>query len=203
MKQKLQVIINNALKNSYSYEEYLLLIKELVAQNKTTGPKQSEELLHYTKLNLKRMERLNKSFTLDEETKQFFDHIKGDYQWLVITEGWCGDASQLVPIFHAAVSAIDNGNIRFVLRDTHPELMDHFEVNGSRAIPILIALDKDTLEVVDTWGARPKEAQKIVEEYKKMDPKPPYEELSTDLQKWYNKDKGLSTQRELQALKVD
>jgi hypothetical protein len=32
--------------------------------------------------------------------------VKNDYIWLVISEGWCGDAAQLLPVFDKMVTAL-------------------------------------------------------------------------------------------------
>jgi hypothetical protein len=76
--------------------------------------------------------------------------------------------------------------------------MDLFLTNGGRAIPKLIALDKDN-NVINTWGPRPTVATKIVADYKaehgSLDAK-----FKEDLQVWYNKDKGQSTQEDFVSL---
>ena len=59
-------------------------------------------------------------------------------------------------------------------------------------VPKLIALDKDN-NVLNTWGPRPTVATKMVADYKAkhgaLDAN-----FKQDLQVWYNKDKGESTQ---------
>jgi len=61
-------------------------------------------------------------------------------------------------------------------------------------------LNEDSDELL-RWGPRPEEAQKKVMEYKALpEPRPPYEALSVEIQKWYNVDKGVSTQAELLGL---
>jgi len=47
-----------------SFQTYYNLTDQLVAEGKTTGPKQTEDLAHYTKLNLSRMKRLAKTASL-------------------------------------------------------------------------------------------------------------------------------------------
>jgi hypothetical protein len=48
--------------------------------------------------------------------------LKSEYIWLVISEGWCGDAAQLLPIINKM--AVESGKIdlRIVLRDENEEL---------------------------------------------------------------------------------
>jgi hypothetical protein len=84
-----------------------------------------------------------------------------------------------------------NGNIdlRLVLRDENPELMDGFLTNGNRAIPKLLMIDDASGNVINTFGPRPSEATSYVNRFKAMHGKltPEFKE---DLQHWYNKDKG-------------
>ena len=193
----MEELIKANLDKATTYEAYREMTRSLLAEGKTTGPNQSEIMIHYTKLNEQRMSRLDKTVKLTDEAKEFYSSIKGEYFWLVISEPWCGDASQIVPLFSALAETSSAIDMKIVLRDENPELMDNFEQNGSRAIPVVIMIEKETLNVLGSWGARPAEAQEIVNEYKKMDPKPPYDELATNLQKWYNKDKTKTTQKEL------
>lgn len=195
---ELKQLIKSSFESGMTYVGYRKMTQDLLAENKTTGVNQSESMVHYTKLNEQRMHRLDKKVEVKDSTLSKINETKAT-KWLVITEPWCGDASQLVPIFNAMASTNDSIELRCVLRDENPELMDQFEYNGSRAIPVLILLDDD-YNVVARWGARPAPAQEFVEEYKAQDPKPPYEELSIKLQKWYNQDKTITSQKEIGEL---
>jgi len=86
-----------------------------------------------------------------------------------------------------------------VLRDENEDLMNAFLTHGGKAIPKLIMVDSETLEVLNTFGPRPRAATKLVSDYKEKHGKIT-EELKTDLQAWYNKDKGQSTIAELITL---
>ena len=190
-------LIEQSISKGMTYSEYRSLTSELVKAGKTTGPNQSESMIHYTLMNDKRMNRLDKIITPSQESIDTFEKLSGDYHWLVISESWCGDASQIVPVFNALAELSNSIEMRIVLRDDNPELMDQFEQNGSRAIPLVIAVKKESFEVLGVWGARPKPAQRFVDEYKSLEVKPPYEQLSLTLQKWYNQDKTSTTQQEL------
>ena len=196
----MKALLQRSLAEGMSYATYYELMQELVEAGKTTGPNQSESMVHYTKMNLQRMKRLGKKANIQPALIEAFAALPGQYIWLVITEAWCGDAAQIVPIFDAIVQELPNTEMSLVLRDELPDLMDEFLTNGSRAIPKLIVLDKQTLEVVTTWGARPAPAQELVNAYKADPNPPPYSEFSVTLQKWYNKDKTVTTQAELLEL---
>ncbi|MEX2349619.1 MAG: thioredoxin family protein, partial [Flavobacteriaceae bacterium] len=110
--------------------------------------------------------------------------------WLVITEAWCGDAAQVLPVLNKVAETTPKIALKLVYRDENPELIEMFLTSGSRSIPKLIALDEHN-QVLYTWGPRPTEAAKMVVDFKNLNglltP-----EFKQDLQLWYNKDKGLN-----------
>lgn len=187
-------IIENNLQTAISYKGYRSLVRNLLTEGKSTGPEQSEDLTNYSMLNDRRMKRLDKTIKISEETIQEFQKVKQPQTWLVLTEGWCGDAAQNLPILNKIASGIANIDLKIVLRDENLDLMDLFLTNGGRSIPKLIALDKDN-NVLDLWGPRPTIATKMVVAYKEkngaLDP-----QFKQDLQVWYNKDKGKSVQED-------
>ena len=157
-------IIENSLKKAISYTDYRVLVSNLLADGKSTGPEQSEALTNYSLLNDRRMKRLDKTIKISEETILEFQKVKEPQTWLVITEGWCGDAAQNIPVINKIAETTDKINLKVVLRDENLELMDLFLTNGGRSIPKLIALDKDN-NVIDSWGPRPTVATKMVADY--------------------------------------
>lgn len=183
---------------TFTYASYRQLVTELLAEGKVTGDVQSQELLDYSKLNQARMDRLQKTLALDETVGQVLNSLKNEYTWVVISEGWCGDAAQLLPIFNLMADNTPNVNLAVVLRDANPELMNRFLTNGARAVPKLIVLDSGN-NVRGTWGPRPMGAAQLIAEYKAA--KGVIDETAkTQLQMWYLHDKGLSTQREVAEL---
>jgi hypothetical protein len=192
----MEEIIKASLSKSLTYFEYRKLVTDLLLEGKSTGPIQTDDLLHYSKLNETRMNRLEKTIVISPENTERINLLRRKYIWLVISEGWCGDAAQLLPIMHKMEVLSDNIDFKIVLRDENPALMDKFLTNGGRSIPKLIVLDKETLEVLADWGPRPKEAFDLIKNYKEehgvID-----EKIKTELQMWYLHDKGLSTQNEL------
>lgn len=172
------------------------MVSELISNNKSTGNEQSDDLLHYSKLNETRMNRLDKTIVVTPENVERLKLLRKKYIWLVISEGWCGDAAQLLPIMHKMQSLSDNIDFKIVLRDENEELMGEFLTNGAKSIPKLIILDAETLQVFDSWGPRPQDALDLVKNYKEkhgiID-----ETIKTELQMWYLYDKGMSTQKEI------
>jgi len=112
---------------------------------------------------------------------------------LVLAEDWCGDASNTVPILARLADTVPGLELRILLRDTNPEVMDRYLTNGSRSIPIVIALDRDFREV-GHWGPRPTELQAWVMANRLTMPK---NELYPQVRRWYARDHGVTTLREV------
>ncbi len=195
--------IARALFNSYSYSEYRKLVTDLLKEEKSTGDEQSEELTNYSSLNETRMNRLEKTMKISDKNTNKLKSLKNEFIWLVISEGWCGDAAQLLPIFDK-MSQIAEGKIdlRIVLRDDNLDLMDHFLTNKGRAIPKLIVINKKTSIALAHWGPRPKGAADLISNYRK-EHKVFDETIKTELQLWYLHDKGITAQQEIMDMMLD
>lgn len=193
------VLSPQALASAYTYTSYRQLIDELMAQNMTTGTNQEEHILQYARLNVQRMRRVDKTITLLPELHEALANLQNNYVWLTLTEGWCGDAAQILPVIEAIAQA-SHGKLeaRYLLRDENLDLMDQYLTDGGRSIPKLIVLQADTLTETATWGPRPAAAQNMFRELKSQDL--PFEEFATQLHSWYAHDKTQSTQRELLEL---
>jgi len=184
-------IITKSIENSYSYQEYRTLVENLLKEGKSTSKEDSEMMVNYSKLNHSRMKRLDKTVKLSQEVIEKVESIIAPIEWIVLAEGWCGDAAQNLPIINKLADLNSNINLRIVLRDEHPELMDQFLTNGGKSIPKLIHVESE-YSTIKSWGPRPTVATKMVADYKaKHGSITP--EFKKDLQVWYNKDKGLST----------
>ncbi|MFV8465493.1 thioredoxin family protein [Flavobacterium sp. LB1P62] len=193
----MKTTVARALFHSHSYSEYRKLVSDLLFEGKSTGNEQSENLTHYSSLNETRMDRLDKTIKIPDENILKIKNLKREYIWLVISEGWCGDAAQILPIFNQmTIASEDKIELKIVLRDENEELMKLFLTNKKKAIPKLIIIDRATGSVLGSWGPRPKGATDLINDYKKkfgvID-----EKVKTELQLWYLKDKGLSTQQEV------
>ena len=144
----MKIPVAKALFNSHSYSEYRKLVSDLLLEGKSTGNEQSEDLIHYTTLNETRMNRLDKTIKITDENSRKLKSLDTEYIWLVISEGWCGDAAQLLPIINKMALQSDNIDLRIVLRDENEELMNFFLTNKSKAISILIFVDKNFYRVI-------------------------------------------------------
>lgn len=114
---------------------------------------------------------------------------------LVIAEDWCGDASSTIPAVARFADVVPGMELRVLRRDEHPELMDRYLTDGARAIPIVIVLDEAWREL-GHWGPRPAALQAFVMENRPLIPKA---ELYPQVRRWYARDRGETTLREVLA----
>ncbi len=180
------------------YAAYRLLIDGLLAENKTTGSDQSEAMLNYTRMNVQRMNRIDKHWGLEKNTLELLHSVHQPMLWLVLTEAWCGDAAQNLPMIHKMASVSEHIQLRMLMRDEHIPLMDQFLTNGTRSIPKLLVVNPIKLEVISSWGPRPAPAHQMVKDMKAQGIS--HDEYAEAVHKWYAQDKGVTLQEEFRAL---
>ncbi len=190
-----------SLARAVSYTDYRKTVTGLLEQGLSSGHVQSEELTHYSLLNQTRMNRIEKTVKADPGIVVELNSLRGKYTWLVISEGWCGDAAQIVPVINTLAELVPAIDLKILFRDDNPEIMDLFLTNGSRSIPKLIVLDSEG-KVLGHWGPRPQGAVDLIARHKAQKGVVD-EEAKTELQLWYLHDKGLSTQQELARLMAE
>jgi hypothetical protein len=198
-------IDQSVIDRAYNYAAYREMIDQLLAEGKTTGQNHSEAMLHYTKMNATRMKRLDKKTVLQENVIDQIQKWDRPMIWLVLTEAWCGDAAQVIPVLEKMTQYNEKVDMKLIFRDEYLDIMDAFLTDGGRSIPKLILLDAATLDVLGSWGPRPKVAQGLMGEVKaEMSEmtdaeakKERYLKWLEDLQLWYIKDKTISVQREV------
>lgn len=191
-----QAVITPAIVDcAMEYVEYRQLVETCAEMGTTTGSEPTEERIGFTKLNRQRMRRVEQTCVLADETLRALSEIDKPIIWLTLVEAWCGDAAQIVPVFHKISEAQPLVRLRFILRDAHLSVMDAFLTNGGRSIPKVIMLDSETLDVLGDWGPRPEEAQSLFAELKATGLS--HDEIMTHLHKWYAQNKTIETQRSL------
>ncbi len=194
--------INNGLDNSISYREYRELVTKYADEGKTSGNTQTADYINYTKLNESRMRRLDKTLQVTDEVKLYLENLNKEYFWLVLAETWCGDAAQVLPVINKMAEVSDKIALRILLRDDNEAVMNLFLTNGTKSIPKLIIIDKETNEVIADFGPRPIGAKKLILDYKAIHGIVD-ETAKIELQKWYLNDKGVAIQKEILALIKD
>lgn len=184
---------------SIDYAAYRAMIDPLLSEGKTTGIDQSAKMVDYTKLNLQRVERLEKTVELSPETVAAAQSVVKKWIWLALTEWWCGDAAQNLPVIAKIAALNPNIDFRILLRDENLDVMDAYLTNGGRSIPILVCLEADTLREIGRWGPRPQPTQVILHNYK-ANPSISHEQFIKEVQLWYSQDKAQTIQKEFIAL---
>ena len=188
-------LIANSISKGISYSTYRTHIKEFIKKGLSTGIEQSDAIFNYSTLNDKRMDRLDKTLSLSENTLTSLNELNNDITLLVISEGWCGDAAQILPVIHKIAEASSKITLKIIFRDENPELMNLYLTNGGKAIPKVLIINEEN-NVLNSWGPRPSTATKMVLDYKEKNGVID-DEFKKDLQMWYNKDKGNNTQQDL------
>jgi len=130
-----------------------------------------------------------------ERALERLEEVGGQWRLIAITEDWCGDASNTVPVVARLAEDSPRVDLRVVKRDDNPELMDQYLTDGSRSIPVVVILDDD-FEPVGHWGPRPEELQEFVISEKAKGERP-VDEIYRDTRKWYARDRGETTLDEL------
>lgn len=193
------VITQEHIKNGMSYEAYRLLIDQLLSENKTTGDNHSESMLDYAKLNMQRMNKWDKIFKPSDELVEMIKSISKPVYWVVLTEGWCGDAAQNLPVIAKLASMNSNIKLSLLLRDENLDVMDAYLTNGGRSIPKMIMLDEN-LNKLGQWGPRPQPVQDILMDLKAKGGEFSYDEFGVAAHTWYAKDRTKTLQQELLEL---
>jgi hypothetical protein len=140
--------------------------------------------------------KLTERAPLDREAAERIRRTGGPWRLLVLADDWCGDALNTVPVIARLVDAVDDVQLRIVPRDRYPEIRDRHLTNGSRSIPVVILLDDDGV-ARGWWGPRPTRLQALFEGGLRPLPS---KERYRELRRWYAKDGGTSTVREIVEL---
>ena len=177
--------------NGISFETYHQNMIEEVES------KRESEYAQYIPMNLQRSKRILKTFQLQNSLKETLRNINHKINWLVISEHWCGDASQIMPVIHS-IAKVSEGkiNLKIVYRDSN-ELINHHLTNGGKSIPKIVQLDED-FNFLKEWGPRPILAQQLIDELKASGTE--LQEVIEKIHKWYADDKTVLTQKEIEEL---
>lgn len=180
------------LQKGIGYNQYKQQMAEDLAENTDF------EIKEYIHLNQRRMYRVEKTFEIPAELEAQIKNLKHKIYWLILTEHWCGDASQTLPVFNA-IAEMSSGKIemKMVYREQNPELMDAYLTNETRSIPKLIQLDEH-FNVTAFWGPRPSAAQQLVQQLKSNPVTAAA--YANELHLWYAKNKQESLKSEIVKL---
>jgi len=179
--------------NAVSYEEY---IRE--ANDRVQNPRDQQDIDYkfYYELGLQRMNRMTERYVPNQEQLLKLKEKNFNGKVLIISEPWCGDASQTIPVIAKFFS---ENEVKITYLNQEPSLIDNYLSEGSKSIPIVIFLD-DNFNEIAHWGPRPKYGKKLLEKYKADPETYTKDNFYNDLQVYYAKNKGYDTIEELLEL---
>jgi len=180
-----------------TFKEYLLHFESVLNSEQPASPYDQPDYFNYAKLNWSRMNRWLKQALPSAEIQETLAGIKAPQQWIVITEAWCGDAAHIIPFINLIAELNPLISVDFQLRDSEPFLINEHLTNGGKAIPKLVIRNEGGHDI-GSWGPRPIQCQVVFERLKAE--QADFETLKTELQKWYNADRGIEIQDELNRL---
>jgi len=131
-----------------------------------------------------------------EELREAAERVPGRWHLLALSEDWCGDAVNALPIVARWAEELEHVDFRVLGRDDNLDIMDAHLTNGrSRSIPIVIVYDEN-FEEVGWWGPRPAELQEFVlGEGQQLDKDERYRRV----RRWYARDRGRTVLEEILA----
>ena len=184
--------------STLSYEEYLKIFYNQISVENSESLNEYDKI-HFEnrKINFQRTSRLIKTFIPADETKNIFLQIEATQRWFIITESWCGDSAQNLPIIAKLASLSEKINFKIVLRNSNLDFMDLHLTNGKRSIPKLIVFDENDNELF-VWGPRPAEAQNLFTKLKNEGVEK--SEINKHLHLWYGRNKGKEVEKEIAEL---
>lgn len=177
-----------------NFQQYQNYFQDIISNPNAPAPYDNADYMDYAKLNWARQQRWLKTGVVDAVLAKTIADINTPQQWIIITEPWCGDASHTVPFIHMLTELNPLISVSYQLRDAEPFLIEQYLTNGGKAIPKLVIRDGAGNDLLN-WGPRPVACQVIYSSLTAA--KADFETVKTELQKWYNQDKGQSFQREL------
>ncbi len=184
--------------NGLKYEDYFSLLKSKSELDDFSAyPEDEHEHLSLAKINFQRVNRIHKTFSAGNELKDVLEKIKEPQIWIVISEDWCGDSAQIVPIISEIAKLNELINLQIMYRDKNLDIIDLYLTNGTRSIPKFIAFDINGNELFQ-WGPRPKAAVELITKLKAEGKTK--EEFLEELHLWYGRNRGVEIQKELTDL---
>jgi hypothetical protein len=181
-----------------TYQDYVREVERYAGLDSSTGANDTErDQISLGPLNLQRMNRNGKSFAPSPETIELMQGIRILQRWMVLSEPWCGDSTQSVAIIDRIAGLSANVDLRFLLRDRFPEIMNGFLTHGARSIPKLVAFTMEG-EILFEWGPRPAAAMEVVAQAKAEGVAKQVREERLHL--WFAKDRGVQVESEIRAL---
>jgi hypothetical protein len=156
------------------------------------------EYIETARKNLDFWRGVSRTARLPQDIAESAACVPGTWRLLALSEDWCGDAVNTLPLVARLAEAIPGAELRILGRDTNPDLMNDHLTRGTRSIPVVMVYDASFVER-GWWGPRPSGLQTLFEtELRSLEK----DERTLRVRTWYARDRGRSTAAEVLALIV-
>ncbi|HRN94952.1 MAG TPA: thioredoxin family protein [Chitinophagales bacterium] len=183
------------LEKALSFQQYMDLTQQIIDNPTPSEPYSDVKMMNYTVDNMARMNRVLTNISIDQKLYNLLSTNQRKMVWVVLSEPWCGDASQIVPALASFAAVSENITFKILLRDSNLEVMDSYLTNGGRSIPKFICIDEKSWTELGVWGPRPKTIQQIVLN-QKNNTEMTFAEKVKQIHVWYDENKTRDIQNE-------
>lgn len=168
----------------------------LVSAERLASGQDFQEFLAAAQKNADLWKAVYRTATVSEELVQRAARIPGRWHLVALSEDWCGDAVNTLPVLARLTERVPNITLTVFGRDSNPDLMDSHLTGTARAIPVVIVLDDELVEH-GWWGPRPKALQEwFVSVGVGLEKTERYKQIRT----WQARDRGGTTLDEILAI---
>ena len=163
-------------------------------QHRYAAAQTFEQMLATAQKNVDLWKAVRERATVDDTAVARAESLGGHWPLLVLSEDWCGDAVNVIPVIDELAACAKNFDLRILQRDLNPDLMDAHLTGQSRSIPVVMAFDEQWIERA-WWGPRPMALQEWVlsPEVQALEETERYK----GIRRWFAVDKGRTSVSEL------
>ena len=130
----------------------------LLSAERLASGQNFQEFLASAQKNAELWAAIYRTATVPEGAVERASRIPGSWHLVALSEDWCGDAVNTLPVLAKFVERTPNLSLTVFGRDANPDLMDSHRTGAARAIPVIIVLDEQLVKH-GWWGPRPKVLQ--------------------------------------------
>ena len=171
------------------FADYFGMTETITMRDRYLGAPEFDEMLASATKNVDLWTAVWRRAVVPDEFVQRVAALDGAWHLLVLSEDWCGDAVNTVPIVARLAELAPNTDLRVLARDQNLDLMDTHLTGTSRSIPVVILLDEEFNER-GWWGPRPAALQQwVLGAGQALEKDARYREIRS----WYARDRGLAT----------
>ena len=163
-------------------------------QHRYVAAQTFEQMLATAEKNVDLWKAVRAHAKIDDSAIARAESLGGHWHLLVLSEDWCGDAVNVIPVIDELAARTKNFDLRILQRDLNPDLMDTHLTGKSRSIPVVMAFDEHWTERA-WWGPRPVALQEWVlsPEVQALEKSERYK----GIRRWFAVDQGRTTVNEL------